>query len=57
MAKKLKCKPTNKEINLLYKKLIGKSRADYEKITKRLTKKYGYSCFRDIQKKAFRKIK
>lgn len=52
-----KCKPTNKEVNMIYKKLIGKSKADYEKLRTRLIKKHGSSCFREIQKKAFRKIK
>lgn len=54
---KNKCKPTNKEVNLLYKKLIGQSKTDYESLRKKLIDKHGYSCFRDIQKKAFSKIK
>jgi len=52
-----KCKPTNKEVNSLYKKLIGKSKTDYESLRNGLISKYGYSCFRNIQKKAFKKIK
>ena len=53
MAKKC---GTQKEINILYKKLIGKSRKPYYDYEKKLIKKYGYSCFRDIQKKSFKKI-
>jgi len=54
MAKE--CNPTKKEVNSLYKKLIGKAREPYYDYEKKLIKKYGYSCFRNAQKKAFKKI-